>query len=298
MAKLRDDHRYNLKKNMLLICILLCCMMMLIASRKTILKNPTYLHHIIDKAYASELAIYSNAKIIAIATFPANDFKPGFGNGVVLFKKNNSGNYLRYTNAIYPLQVAGRHYRGPHTWHKPTYLKSPVGIFEVYRGTRNGSRYMSWVPSVAKYMMNADNVPAFGVKIPIEKKPQKHFSYAFHTTPITYTREILKKKQFESLGCWGVHVEDMRSIFSVYTKYRTKDRLLISIYDTISIDIEKRIVHIYKDIYNENSNTLKNFYNELQKRNIPTNYFNKKKVLAILNNIKDFHQEYTFESLI
>ncbi len=257
-----------------------------------------HLRDYLPDPFKTEFSAFPEAEVVAVASFPANDFAPGTGNGLLVFKRDQAGKYAPTNPDPYPLKVAARDYKGPHTWYKRRFLKSPVGVFGVHRGTRNGSKYVSWVPAVRKKFDNVDFVPALGIEVPDGKKPQSHFHYAVHSLPPDYDRALAKKKAFTSLGCWSLLLKDMRKLYTIYKKVPTKKRVFISIYDTISIDVKNRTVHIYKDIYGEGSNTLAALVDELKRAGISPALFDEKKLLTALNKDRAFHRTYSFRSLM
>ena len=137
------------------------------------------------------------------------------------------------------------------------------------------------VPLPRRIMARANHVPAIGLKIPHKDKPQKHFHYAVHTVPIHYTQNALKKNQFNSLGCFSLLVKDMRTMYALFSQYPSSQRLFISIYDTMSYDPDTKKYYLYKDIYEKNVNTPKNFYAEMKKHAFKSSDFDKKKVKEI-----------------
>ena len=255
-----------------------------------------HLKQFLNSDFVSQVEEYLAAEIIAVATFPANDFFPGEGNGLSLFKKGESG--FTAGSPSYPRKVAGKYYAGYHTGYKKRFLESPVGVFPVHRGSKNGSRSMSWKPEILKTMAVATNIPAVGVKVGIEQKPQKHFHYAIHCLPPHYDEERLRKRAFSSLGCWSLLIPDMRDFFNVYGSYPSKKRLLVSIYDTISVDVVNQKIFIYKDIYKRKVNTLAVVQEELKRAGVNPRAFDKKKIKVALElSKKEYRQAYSFEDL-
>ena len=261
-------------------------------------KKNLFLRDFLTPDNIKNLNTYQNVEVISLATFPANDFNPGKGSSLVLFSKDNKGKFIPLKQAVYPMKIAARAYQGKHTGYRKSFLKSPLGFFGVHKGSFNGSRYVSWSATVAKMMKKAHFVPCFGLKIPKKDKPQKHFHYAIHSVPINYDEKKLKKQQLNSLGCFSLLVEDMRKVYYFFKKQPSHKRLFVSIYDTISIDIQNKKIYFYKDIYNKGTNTLNSFYKELEKYSIPFNFFDTKKVRNAMKINDQFCRIFSFSDLI
>ena len=97
-----------------------------------------------------------SVKVIAIASFPANDMAPHLGNGIAFFhhQRNQKKQFTLHADKngkkVFPLKVAARPYKGRHTGYRYAFLESPVGVFSMHKGSRNGSRHVSWGPAAPK----------------------------------------------------------------------------------------------------------------------------------------------------
>ncbi|HMB00265.1 MAG TPA: hypothetical protein VKS21_04695 [Spirochaetota bacterium] len=268
-----------------------------VQDNRTYSVNSKSLKNFVNRNYWREIKQRPGVKVIAYATFPANDINPGAGNGMAIFKREKD-NFMLQTPWSYPLKIAARVYDGKHTGYRRVYLKSPVGIFGVHRGTKNGSRYMSWQKSVKKIMSKAEFVPAFGLKVAQGDKPQKHFSYAIHSVPVFYNARMLRHRQFKSLGCYSLLPEHMRRLYKAFNPVPTYGRLMVAWYDTISIDKSRKKIYIYQDIYKRGSNSFAGFVNEIKKKDIPLAIFSWKKIKKALQQSRHkFLQVYSFARL-
>ena len=237
--------------------------------------------------YRARLRQYAHVDVIALASFPANDLMPSKGNGITFFERQASGRFKTVSgkqgDKTFPLKVAARPYSGRHTAYRSVFLESPVGIFEMHKGSRNGSRYVSWAPSTRRMMARANYVPCFGLKVEASAKPQRHFHYAVHTTPAHYTERHIQQKKFASLGCFSLLVSHMRTMYEIFSAYPSDKRLFISLYDTMSYDAANRKFYLYQDIYKRGVNTSDQFYLEMRRYHFDERNFDDKKVEDFFN---------------